>query len=277
MSRPRLLLALLPLLLAACASRPPAGRDGPGANPPAKLDQVPDAVPRIEPLRNGGPNKPYEVLGRRYVPMNSDEPLSESGLASWYGRKFHGRPTASGETYDMYAMTAAHKTMPLPSYARVRNPANGREVVVRVNDRGPFEAGRVIDLSYTAALKLGVLNGVAPVQVQRLTFEDIRNGGWQAAPRVTPPDDPAPGERSAMFDTAGFWLQLGAFRARDGAVQLQQRVARQAEGLPGVAVFDDAGLFRVQAGPYPNRDDALAAAAAVQRQTGIAGVVVERP
>ncbi len=277
MSRPRLLFALLPLLLAACASRLPAGRDGPGANPPARLDQVPDAVPRIEPLRNGGPNKPYEVLGRRYVPMNSDEPLSESGLASWYGRKFHGRPTASGETYDMYAMTAAHKTMPLPSYARVRNPANGREVVVRVNDRGPFEAGRVIDLSYTAALKLGVLNGVAPVQVQRLTFDDIRKGDWKDAVRATPPDDPAPGERPTMFDTAGFWLQLGAFRARDGAVQLQQRVARQAEGLPGVAVFEDSGLFRVQAGPYANRDDALAAAAAVQRQTGLAGVIVERP
>ena len=282
MIRPHLLFALMPLLLVACASRPPAGRDGAGANPPAKLDQVPDAVPRVEPIRSGGPNKPYEVLGRRYVPLTGDEPVSESGLASWYGRKFHGRSTASGEPYDMYAMTAAHKTMPLPSYARVRNPANGREVIVRVNDRGPFEAGRVIDLSYTAALKLGVLNGVAPVQVQRLTFEEIRKGRFasgegQDAARVTPPDGPAPGERPAMFDTAGFWLQLGAFRARDGAVQLQQRVARQADGLPGVAVFEDAGLFRVQAGPYPNRDEAQAAALAVQRQTGIAGVVVERP
>jgi len=277
MTRPHLLLALMPLLLAACASRPPAGRDGVGANPPARLDQVPDAVPRIEPLRSGGPNKPYEVLGRRYVPLTGDDPVSETGLASWYGRKFHGRSTASGEPYDMYAMTAAHKTMPLPSYARVRNPANGREVIVRVNDRGPFESGRVIDLSYTAALKLGVLNGVAPVQVQRLTFEEIRKGNWQDAARITPPDDPAPGDRAALFDTAGFWVQLGAFRTRDGAVQLQQRVARQADGLPGVAVFEDAGLFRVQAGPWPSRDDALAAAAAMQRQTGIAGVVVERP
>jgi rare lipoprotein A len=277
MNRPHLLLALMPLLLAACASRPPAGRDGAGANPPAKLDEVPDAVPRIEPIRSGGPNKPYEVLGRRYVPLTGDEALSENGLASWYGRKFHGRATASGEPYDMYAMSAAHKTMPLPSYARVRNPANGREVIVRVNDRGPFEAGRVVDLSYTAALKLGVLNGVAPVQVQRLTFDEIRKGNWLGAARITPPDDPAPGERPFVVDNAGFWLQLGAFRARDGAVQLQQRVARQAEGLPGVAVFEDAGLFRVRAGPYPNRDDAQAAAAAVLRQTGIAGVVVERP
>lgn len=283
----RLLFALLlPLLLAACASRPT--RDGVGSNIPPKLDQVANAVPRIEPLRSGGPNKPYEVLGRRYAPMTGDEPLNESGLASWYGNKFHGRQTASGETYDMYAMTAAHKTMPLPSYARVRNPANGREIIVRVNDRGPFEAGRVIDLSYTAALKLGVLNGVAPVQVQRLTFDDIRSGGWQVAaappppspppsplPRVAPVDDPAPGERPNVADTPGFWVQLGAFRARDGAAGLQQRVLRQADA-PAVVIFEEAGLFRVQAGPYAGRDEALAAAAALQRQTGIAGVVVER-
>ena len=176
-------------VLAGCASGPtggptsgrPSGKDGPEARPPSGLDQVPDAVPRIEPLRSGGPNKPYRVLGRSYTPMTDDLPLQESGLASWYGRKFHGQPTSNGEIYDMYAMTAAHKTMPLPSYARVRNPANGREIIVRVNDRGPFADGRVIDLSYTAALKLGVLGGVATVQVQRLTFDDIRNGRWREA------------------------------------------------------------------------------------------------
>ena len=172
------------LLLTGCASRstapgPAAGRDGPEANPPAGLDRVPDATPRVEPLRAGGPNKPYEVLGERYTPTTSDRAMRESGGASWYGRKFHGRPTASGEPYDMYAMTAAHKTMPIPSYARVRNPANGREVVVRINDRGPFVAGRVVDLSYTAALKLGVLGGVAPVVVERITFDEIRTGAWR--------------------------------------------------------------------------------------------------
>jgi rare lipoprotein A len=163
-------------LIAGCATRPGADRDGPPLNPPPNLARVPDAEPRIEPIRVGGPNKPYEVLGRRYEPMTRDAPLQENGGASWYGRKFHGRPTASGETYDMFAMTAAHKTMPIPSYARVRNPANGREVVVRINDRGPFADGRVIDLSYTAALKLGVLNGVAPVQVRRITHAEIRAG-----------------------------------------------------------------------------------------------------
>ena len=179
------------LVLAGCATRPPApDRDGPPASPPPNLGQVPDAEPRIEPLRVGGPNKPYVVLGQRYEPLTGDLPLAERGGASWYGRKFHGKPTASGEVYDMYAMTAAHKTMPIPSYARVRNPANGREVVVRINDRGPFADGRVIDLSYTAALKLGVLNGVAPVEVRRITHAEIRAGQvTAAAPHDAPSAD----------------------------------------------------------------------------------------
>ena len=136
-------------LLAACASGPPksSSRDGPEARPPSDLARVPDAQPQVEPIRSGGPNKPYEVLGRDYTPQRDDSPLAERGLASWYGKKFHGRRTASGEIYNMYAMTAAHKTMPIPSYARVRNPANGRTVIVRVNDRGPFHQGRIIDLS----------------------------------------------------------------------------------------------------------------------------------
>ena len=135
---------------------------------------TPDAVPRLEPIRAGGPNRPYEIGGERLVPLLADVAIAETGGASWYGRKYHGRPTASGEPYDMFAMTAAHRTMPIPSYARVRNPANGREVVVRINDRGPFAAGRVIDLSYVAALKLGLLGGVAPVEVRRITQAEIR-------------------------------------------------------------------------------------------------------
>ena len=181
-----LMLILTLMLSAGCATRPPADRDGPPASPPADLARRPDAEPRVEPLRIGGPNKPYEVLGRRYEPLTSDVPLQQTGGASWYGRKFHGRPTASGELYDMYAMTAAHKTMPIPSYARVRNPANGREIIVRVNDRGPFADGRIIDLSYAAALKLGVLAGVAPVQVRRITHAEIRAGLANAAAPFEP-------------------------------------------------------------------------------------------
>ncbi|MBT2326267.1 septal ring lytic transglycosylase RlpA family protein [Variovorax paradoxus] len=172
------------VLLAGCASGPRGGpgigRDGADANPPAGLGQVPDAEPRIEAIRsNGGTSKPYVVLGRSYVPITDDRPWRETGLASWYGRKFHSQATASGEPYDMYAMTAAHKTLPLPSYVRVRNPANGREAIVRVNDRGPFHDDRIIDLSYTAALKLDLLRGVAPVEIERITNEDIRAGTWR--------------------------------------------------------------------------------------------------
>ncbi len=165
------------LILAGCASAPT--RDGPPQRVPAGLERTPDAVPRIEPIRAGGPNKPYEAAGRRIVPMTQDLALRERGLASWYGTKYHGRPTSSGEPYDMFAMSAAHRTMPIPSYAVVRNPANGRQVVVRINDRGPFVFDRVIDLSYTAALKLGVLSQVSPVVVERITHDDIRKG-WRA-------------------------------------------------------------------------------------------------
>lgn len=281
-------------LLAGCASGP-RGRDGAPADPPANLAHRPDAVPRIEPLRVGGPNKPYEVLGRRYVPMSSDAPLRETGGASWYGTKFHGQPTSLGERYDMYAMTAAHKTMPLPSYARVRNPANGREVIVRVNDRGPFAEGRVIDLSYTAALKLGLLRGVAPVEVERLTFDDIRSGRWRrdaeadllaaavggavpasAAAPVPALEDGLPGD-GAPATLAGYWLQLGAFRSREGALELQRRVLADASStLPAVAVFEDEGLFRVQAGPWPTRAQAEQVAQAQLRPRGLQSVVVAR-
>jgi len=215
-------LATVAALLAGCASGPKGGgsgggilarpgRDGADANPPANLAQVPDAEPRNETIRSGGPNKPYVVLGRGYTPMEASASYRESGLASWYGRKFHGASTSSGEPYDMYAMTAAHPTLPIPSYVRVRNPANGREVIVRVNDRGPFHDGRIIDLSYTAAFKLDLLRGVAPVEVERITPLQIASGQWrrgntapetavfaQATPQpppiapVAPPAPPAP-------------------------------------------------------------------------------------
>jgi rare lipoprotein A len=138
--------------------------DGPGGNVPANIDAIPDAVPRREEL-NRFASRPYTVLGRGYVPATELKPYKERGIASWYGRKFHGQKTSIGETYDMYAMSAAHPTLPLPSYARVTNVANGKSVVVRVNDRGPFHNNRIIDLSYAAAYKLGYI-GVGSTQVQ---------------------------------------------------------------------------------------------------------------
>ena len=292
---------------------PPAmdpGRDGPGANPPPDLLQLPDAEPRLELVRPGGANKPYETLGQAYTPLTGDPPLLQRGLASWYGRKFHGRSTANGETYNMYAMTAAHKTMPLPSYARVRNPANGREVVVRVNDRGPFHSDRVIDLSYTAALKLGLLGGAAPVEIERITYEAIRAGSWRtpanlasmavaaptAAARPAALPAPAPVPASAVPEAAlplpaetqalaqpaakaarGFWLQLGAFAQRDGALGFQQRVAGEVAWLaPLLTIFSEHRLHRLQAGPYVSRSDARQAADRLREALNLIPAVVER-
>lgn len=190
----RLVLLLIPVL-AACGSVPvppieratpvaPAKKggyykdDGPGDDIPTDLAAVPDAIPRIEPLHRFA-NNPYSALGRDFVPMRALTPYRATGIASWYGRRYHGQKTSSGEPYDMYGMTAAHPILPIPSYARVTNPANGRSVVVRINDRGPFHAGRLIDLSYAAAWKLGITgNGSGLVEVESLL------------PGQAPPADP---------------------------------------------------------------------------------------
>jgi rare lipoprotein A len=305
--------ALLPLVIAllafaGCATRGlPVPTDGPEARPPPELMQVPDALPVLEPIRAGGPNKPYEVLGETYRPLSPDAAFSEQGLASWYGRRFQGRRTASGEVYDMYAMTAAHRTLPLPSFVRVTNPASGRSVIVRVNDRGPFVKGRIIDLSYTAALKLGVLGGVATVQIERITPDEIRRGAWQAgspanaaAPSVAPivvdgdeppattavpasvtsapPETVAPPASTASAPAnRGFWIQLGAFHARPGAEQLQSQASAAVQGIaPMLAVFSERALHRVQAGPFASRDDALRAAERVREKLQLSAVVIER-
>ncbi len=179
------------LLLAACSSVPqrkaeapaaPAPKgggylegDGPGANAPANIDAIPDAVPKNEPLHRYA-NRPYIALGKTYIPLTVTGNFKQRGIASWYGKKFNGERTSSGEIYDMYAMTAAHPTLPLPSYARVTNLANQKSVIVRINDRGPFMNDRIIDLSYTAAHKLGMTgDGSAEVEVDSISPDTIIN------------------------------------------------------------------------------------------------------
>ena len=159
-------------LLAACGSAPKKGGyykdDGPGTNPPSNLASIPDATPRSEPLHKYA-NRPYEVFGKKYVPLASVQPYHQRGVASWYGKRFHGQKTASGEPYDMYAMSAAHPILPIPSYARVTNVKSGQQVVVRINDRGPFHANRIIDLSYAAANRLGLIgSGSGDVEVDAI-------------------------------------------------------------------------------------------------------------
>lgn len=158
--------------LAACSSTSRKGGyykdDGPGSNIPNNLSSVPDARPHAEPL-NRFANRPYEVFGRKYVPLASVRPYHQRGIASWYGKKFHGQKTASGEKYDMYAMTAAHPVLPIPSYARVTNLRTGASVVVRINDRGPFHSDRAIDLSYAAAYRLGLIGaGSGEVEIDAI-------------------------------------------------------------------------------------------------------------
>ncbi|CAN5900336.1 septal ring lytic transglycosylase RlpA family protein [soil metagenome] len=148
--------------------------DGPGENPPPDLESTVDPIPVVEAFSRSG-NKPYAVFGKTYTPLTDNTTaLKQRGTASWYGKKFHGQKTSSGELYDMYKMTAAHPTLPIPSYARVTNIDNGKQVIVRINDRGPFHSSRIIDLSYTAALKLGYLGkGSGQMEVERLLPEDI--------------------------------------------------------------------------------------------------------
>jgi len=168
----RLATVLLFALLAACSSTSKKGGyykdDGPERNPPGNLDRVPDARPRAEALNNAA-NRPYVVFGKKYVPLTKVQPFQQRGVASWYGKRFHGQKTSSGETYDMYAMTAAHPTLPIPSYARIKAVKTGKEVIVRINDRGPFHSGRVIDLSYAAAYRLGFIGaGSGEVQIEAI-------------------------------------------------------------------------------------------------------------
>ena len=214
----RLLLALLPALLAACSSQPPSGvRD---SAPDRKLDPdtIVDAVPRDEPRSRYGNPKSYAVFGRRYQVMESSAGHREKGIASWYGSKFHGRRTSSGEAYDMYAMTAAHKNLPLPTYVRVTNLRNGRSAVVKVNDRGPFHDNRIIDLSYAAATKLGILaTGTGLVEISAI---DVRQQA-EPDPQAVNVAQPADGE-----EIPGVFIQVGAFSSGCGSGCSSRSISR---------------------------------------------------
>jgi len=244
-------LALLGVvLLGGCAG---LGGDGGPLLPRPGAGSVPDAVPRAEPPSRYGNPRSYVVNGRRYHTLRSSRGYRERGIASWYGRKFHGRRTSSGETYDMYAMTAAHRTLPLPSYVEVTNLENGRRAVVRVNDRGPFHEDRLIDLSYAAARKLGIVgHGTALVEVRALE----------------PGAGPAP--VAPVAARARLFVQAGAFELRANAERLRARLAA-ALGFPvEVSRFERGGrrLYRVRVGPLAGGEAAERAMLAIE---GLAG------
>lgn len=267
------------LLISACSTAPKHGGgsggylagDGPGNADTTRLASVPDAVPRAEALHKYA-NRPYEALGVRYVPITTIGSYKERGIASWYGKKFHGQRTSSGETYDMYAMSAAHKTLPIPSYARVTNISNGRSVIVRINDRGPFMHGRIIDLSYAAAAKLGYTNsGSTEVEVESLKPGDQYVASAAVAEPVkvepiqtesiAPEPTPIPEPATPAAQAGTVFLQLGSFRSASGAESFLAHMRDELGDLgKQVLLYNKGGLARVHLGPYHTRDEARNAA-----------------
>ena len=239
-ARAILVIVMVSMALSACGRAPTV--DGP---PRGSVDvaSVPDALPRVEPKSRYGNPASYTVYGKRYYTLQTSNRYRERGVASWYGTKFHGRRTSSGEPYDMYAMTAAHKTLPLPTYVRVTNLENQRSVVLRVNDRGPFHSNRIIDLSYTAAWKLGVLSkGTGYVEVLAL---DPRSPQPASVAQTTP--SPATGP-------VRLYLQTGSFSVRANAEQMKWQMQYVSGGPVHIEPVQTGGrtTYRVRVGPIAN-------------------------
>ena len=264
--RSRALAAALMLVCVGCAEAPrrvappptrvPVLATAPTTAPDAGT--IPDAIPRSEPRSVRGNPASYEVYGQRYVVLANAAGFIERGVASWYGPDFHGKNTSSGEVYDMYAMTAAHKTLPIPCYARVTNLSNQRSIIVRINDRGPFVANRIVDLSYTAAARLDMLrNGTAFVELVVLTPGE-NSAAWplsaQAAELPAPPPATAPVTVPATLAASGMYMRVGTFASRDNALKLQSRL--QAAGIAdALLVATDSSLTRVRIGPLASVDE----------------------
>lgn len=251
-------LAIVSLTLAACGGNKVRG-DGPPTGS-ARIPDLPgDAVPRPEPRSRYGNGPVYEVLGKRYTVMPSSAGYQERGVASWYGKKFHGNLTSNREVYDMYAMTAAHKTLPLPTYVRVRNLSNNKSIVVRVNDRGPFVHNRIIDLSYSAALRLDMIrDGTSLVEVTAISFDEP--SGDRPVRRSNPPEPPAASVEQPTYQSTPavrenrIYVQVGAFGDRSNA---ERRLgALSLAGIKDAFIHEertgDQTLFRVRIGPVAN-------------------------
>lgn len=213
------------------------------------VTNIPDAVPKYEPKSRYGNPKSYVVFGKRYYVMESSVGFVEKGIASWYGTKFHGRRTSSGETYDMYAMTAAHKSLPLPTYVKVTNLNNGKHVIVKVNDRGPFHENRIIDLSYTAAIKLDIVkSGTGLVEIQAVQPGELVQ---KSSDKTTPVK-----EGSGYNNNSGFYIQVGSFGELANAEKLRKNLGPLAEQLVKISqtIVKGKTLYRVRIGPITDID-----------------------
>ena len=281
------------LILAACSSSPVIKRsppapaepttsdqtsgggyypgDGPHANPPSNLDHIPDAVPKKEALYKYS-TKPYIALGKKYTPLQSADNYKKQGVASWYGKLFHGNKTANGEVYDMYSMTAAHTVLPLPSYAKVTNLENGRSVIVRINDRGPFKHDREIDLSYAAAYKLRLIEkGSGLVEVEAINPDTFNQQEQLAQAQIAVPTTlPATEPKLA----GQHYIQAGAFGEESNATALQKRIQNLniEENAKINRVYNN-GLHRLLIGPYQTRQAAETAADNIRNNLNISTII----
>lgn len=274
--------------------------DGPADDIPDGLDDIPDAQPKWEPLHKPA-TKPYVVLGTQYIPNSTVKPYKARGIASWYGKKFHGQKTSIGEPYDMFAMTAAHPTLALPSYVRVTSLDSEKSVIVRVIDRGPFHADRIIDLSYTAAYKLGLINGgsglveveaimpgepastayvqvAPPAPAQGGDGDDIallakRVAAEESSPPAIRPS-PTRGESGAP---RGIYLQLGAFANLENAENLKNHLLRELDWLnETMRINPGDGIHRLHLGPYASRSEAEQVAEKIRGSLGYRPTVITR-
>lgn len=312
----RLTVILCIAMMAACSSQPsvrdssdtrasktsptPAGKggyyldDGPGDNPPADIDSIPDAQLKTEtPMVR--PNQPYTALGKKYIPMTSYTPYFQQGIASWYGRRYHGKRTSSGEIYDMYGMTGAHPTLPIPSYVRVTNPVNKRSVIVRINDRGPFKHDRLIDLSFAAAYKLRITSrGSGPVEVEWIdtspealrkmnsapvttlaSAADITPVAYKETPTATIAA-PAP-ENNMEPRATSYYVQVGAFKNESNGDLLQKKIlGLELAGDAAVTNVYNDGIYRVKLGPFGSRKEADVSANKVRKQLNLSAIVTNQ-
>jgi len=267
--------------------------DGPGDNAPENIDSIPSATLKTEqPYERA--NQPYSALGQKYTPMTSYVPYKKQGIASWYGKRFHGKKTSTGDIYDMYAMSAAHTVLPIPSYAKVTNPINGRSVIVRINDRGPFKHDRLIDLSYAAAFQLRLIkqgSGLVEVETIDTSPEALRKISADKSIQIASQAQNISTENStnikisptaqtesieqlptvASSTSTQFYVQAGAFKNEANGDLLQKRIQSLQLGQNvGVANVYNNGLYRVKLGPFSSKSDADISAANIRRQLNIA-------
>ena len=278
MSRVYFLILLLLSMLTGCASGPSLKNesvsvppkkgggyyldDGPGDRPPENMDAIPDAIPKVEPF-NVRANQPYIALDNKYTPMTSFYPYKEKGIASWYGKRYHGKKTSVGEFYDMYSMTGAHTTLPIPCYVRVTNTENGKSVIVRINDRGPFKKDRVIDLSFAAAYKLRLSDkGSGPVEVELIyprQFSALKKTSDAITEKIKEKEVVSVQTKSVdiLEPSDAIFIQAGAFKNEKNAdLLLKQLTDMKLENSPPSKKQFSEDLFHVVIGPFNSKDEA---------------------